>query len=150
TPLLLRRRMAGKIYVHVARYPKRQMFLYSRADRLQAISRAVATAVGREAPHLENKISTIGYPVPDAFFRAIPGQQRQKTILYVGRIAREKGVHLLIDAFTRTMRSRSKTSEWTLKIVGPHETSQGGDGIGYFDELRRLAMPLGPACQFVG
>ena len=32
-PLLLRHRTAGKIYVHVARFPKHQMFLYSRADR---------------------------------------------------------------------------------------------------------------------
>src|SRR5215472_9636774 len=32
-PLLLPRRRAGKIYVHVARFPKRQMALYFRADR---------------------------------------------------------------------------------------------------------------------
>src|SRR5262245_34751168 len=37
-PLVLPRRRAGKIYVHVARFPKRQMALYFRADRLQAIS----------------------------------------------------------------------------------------------------------------
>ena len=41
-------------------------------------------------------------------------------------------------------------SEWTLRIVGPHEVSQGGDGTDYFDELRQLAQKLGPACTFVG
>src|SRR5215467_5336550 len=44
-PLLLRHRTAGKIYVHVARFPKHQMLLYSRADRLQAVSLAVAEEI---------------------------------------------------------------------------------------------------------
>ena len=78
TPLFLRRRIAGKIYVHVARYPKRQMYLYSRVDRLQAISRAVAAAIIRQAPHLSNKVVSIGYPIPDAFFCSVPVQPREK------------------------------------------------------------------------
>jgi hypothetical protein len=49
-PLVLPRRRAGKIYVHVARFPKRQMALYFRADRLQAISRAVADAITDKLP----------------------------------------------------------------------------------------------------
>src|SRR5580693_5567754 len=44
-PLLLPRRRAGRIYVQVGRYPKWQMFLYGRADRLQAVSSAVAQAI---------------------------------------------------------------------------------------------------------
>src|SRR2546428_328239 len=51
-PLVLPRRRAGKIYVHVARFPKRQMALYVRADRLQAISHAVADAITAQAPRL--------------------------------------------------------------------------------------------------
>jgi glycosyltransferase involved in cell wall biosynthesis len=150
--LLLRRRIAGKIYVHVARYPKRQMYLYSRVDRLQAVSRAVAAAIIRQAPHLSNKVVSIGNPIPDAFFCSVPIQPRKKTILFVGRIAREKGLHLLIKSFASMVKSGSleTISEWTLRIVGPHEVSQGGDGTDYFDELRQLAHELGPACTFVG
>ena len=78
TQLLLRRRIAGKIYVHVARYPKRQMYLYSRVDRLQAISRAVAAAIIRQAPHLSNKVVSIGYPIPRRVFCSAPIQPRKK------------------------------------------------------------------------
>ncbi len=152
TPLFLRRGIAGKIYVHVARYPKRQMFLYFRADRLQAISKAVAAAIVREVPQHSNKVVTIGYPIPDAFYCSFPVQPRKKIILFVGRIAREKGVHLLIESFASLVKNGNPktSSEWSLRIVGPHKVSEGGDGTNYFDELRQLAQELGPACTFVG
>src|SRR5262249_7040815 len=102
-PLLLPRRRAGKIYVHVARFPKRQMALYFRADRLQAISHAVAEAVAIEAPRLAGRVVSIGYPIPDAYFCADPAPPRQRTVLFVGRIAREKGVHVLLRAFAQAL-----------------------------------------------
>lgn len=151
-PVLLPRRTAGKIYVHVARMPKHQMWLYSRADRLQAISRSVADEIIRQAPALAPKVRTIGYPVPDGYFPAGPTQPRRKVILFVGRIAREKGVHLLLRAFA-SMRARGESADladWTLRIVGPHDVTQGGDGAVYFNELTRLAAPLGAACEFAG
>lgn len=145
-PLVLPRRRAGKIYVHVARFPKHQMRLYARADRLQAISQAVADAIVEQAPGLADRVVTIGYPVPDAYF--VPATApRQKIILYVGRLAREKGIDLLLKAFARLA---PVASDWRLRIVGPHETSQGGDGAGFLDELKLLARPLGAACEFVG
>ena len=145
-PLVLPRRRAGKIYVHVARFPKHQMWLYGRADRLQAISHAVADAIAAQAPSLADRVVTIGYPVPDAYFRPAAAP-RSKIVLYVGRIAREKGVHLLLEAFARIA---PQSPGWRLRIVGPHQTSQGGDGIGYLDELKALARPLGSACEFIG
>ncbi|MEA2952057.1 MAG: hypothetical protein QOJ96_1577 [Alphaproteobacteria bacterium] len=148
-PLVLSRRTAGKIYVHVARFPKGQMALYSRVDRLQAISQAVADAITKQAPWLAGKVVTIGYPVPDAYFNAPATSARPRTILFVGRIAREKGVHLLLKAFAAA-RDRCNMSDWTLRIVGPHQVAQGGDGDGYLAELTALAQPLGSACEFVG
>jgi glycosyltransferase involved in cell wall biosynthesis len=145
-PLILRRRRAGKIYVHVARFPKHQMQLYRRADRVQAISHAVADAIARQAPALADRVVTIGYPVPDVYFQRGTAP-RQRTILYVGRLAREKGVHLLLKAFATVMNA---APGWRLRIVGPHEASQGGDGATYLEELRTLARPLGAACDFVG
>jgi glycosyltransferase involved in cell wall biosynthesis len=141
-PLLLRRRTAGKIYVHVARYPKHQMRLYARADRLQAISKAVADAIVRQAPELSSKVVTIGYPVPDRYFQDGQVQPRHRTILFVGRIAREKGIDLLIKAFA-ALRRESGFPAWKLRIVGPHDVTQGGDGAGYYNELLELARPLG-------
>jgi glycosyltransferase involved in cell wall biosynthesis len=151
-PMLLPRRMAGKIYVHVARFPKHQMALYSRADRLQAISRSVAEAITRQAPGLAGKVAVIGYPVPDDFFASSASPRRDKTILFVGRIAREKGVHVLLQAFASLVQRRhpEDISDWKLRIVGPHEVAEGGDGPRYLAELKDLAAPLGPACEFVG
>jgi glycosyltransferase involved in cell wall biosynthesis len=151
-PLLLRRRRAGKIYVHVARYPKHQMFLYSRVDRLQAISHAVAREIVRQAPNLSDKVVTIGYPVPDDYFCKIPFVARKKIVLFVGRLAREKGVHLLIESFASVLKhcKSANKSGWQLRIVGPHDIVQGGDGSGYLSELVELARPLGTSCEFVG
>jgi glycosyltransferase involved in cell wall biosynthesis len=151
-PLLLRHQTAGKIYVHVARFPKYQMLFYSRADRLQAISRAVAKEIARQAPSLSSKIVTIGYPIPDDYYSLSSVQSRQKVILFVGRVAREKGVHLLIESFASMHKDRDLIgiSEWKLRIVGPHEVAQGGDGPEYMRELIGLAKPLGSSCEFVG
>jgi glycosyltransferase involved in cell wall biosynthesis len=147
-PLVLPRRRAGKIYVHVARFPKRQMALYVRADRLQAISHAVADAITAQAPRLADRVVTIGFPVPDAYFLGHQSRPRERTILFVGRIAREKGVHLLLKAFARV--ASDGLSGWKLRIVGPHEVTHGGDGTEYFAELAALARPLGSACDLVG
>jgi glycosyltransferase involved in cell wall biosynthesis len=149
-PVLVPRRRAGKIYVHVARFPKGQMRLYARADRLQAISRAVAQAIVSQAPRLADRVVTIGYPVDDAYFRADGAVQRRKIILYVGRLAREKGVHLLLAAFRRAVASCPAAAGWKLRIIGPHAVEQGGSGQGYLGELQALAGPLGERCQFAG
>jgi glycosyltransferase involved in cell wall biosynthesis len=151
-PILLPRRRAGKIYVHVARFPKYQMALYFRADRLQSISRAVADAIIKQAPYLAGRTVSIGYPVSDAYFLDEPMPAKRKTILFVGRIAREKGVHLLLDAFAAAIMKDNTgiLAEWRLRIVGPHEVTQGGDGADYLQELTTLARPLGAACEFTG
>lgn len=146
-PLLVPRRRAGKIYVQVGRYPKHQMFLYFRADRLQAVSRAVADAIVRQAPWLRRRVAVIPYALGEAHFRT-PAVSRGRIVLYVGRLAREKGIGLLIDAF-RSL-DPALRERWTLRIVGPHEIAQGGDGADHLAELRRMAEPLGDTCEFVG
>jgi glycosyltransferase involved in cell wall biosynthesis len=103
-------------------------------------------------PRLAGRVATIGYPVPDAYFAVEPVRARRKTVLFVGRIAREKGVRLLVQAFAeaRAKLAEADRGDWKLRIVGPHEITQGGDGVGYLDELRALAGPLGQACEFAG
>lgn len=144
-PLLLPRRRAGKIYVQVGRYPKHQMLLYFRADRLQAVSHAVADAIARQAPWLKRRVAVIPYALGEAYFRA-PAMPRERIVLYVGRLAREKGIGLLIEAFLRL--DPQIRNGWRLRIVGPHDIAQGGDGADYLAELRRLASPLGDSCGF--
>jgi glycosyltransferase involved in cell wall biosynthesis len=151
-PLVLRRRRAGKIYVQIGRYPKGQMALYWRADRLQAVSNAVGCAVARQAPWLARKIRVIGYAIPDAFFAAGADGARGRVVLYVGRIAREKGIDLLLAAFAQLSKhlAADVLAGWRLRIVGPHRVEQGGDGEAYLARLRARAAADAIACEFVG
>jgi glycosyltransferase involved in cell wall biosynthesis len=149
-PLLLPRRRAGRIYAQLGRYPKHQMFLNFRADRIQAVSSEVANAIVRQTPWLAPKVKVIGYAISDAHFRPPTTVSRHKTVLFVGRIAREKGIELLVQAFLSLAVKHPALSAWRLRIVGPHEVVHGGSGVGYLGELKALARSLGPRCEFVG
>jgi glycosyltransferase involved in cell wall biosynthesis len=151
-PLVLPRARAGKIYVQIGRYPKGQMALYSRADRLQAVSKAVSRAVARQAPWLARKVRVIGYAIPDVFFAQSAEVSRERVVLYVGRIAREKGIELLLSAFAM-LRERLHAdvfADWSVRVVGPHRIEQGGDGDEYLADLQTLAAERAVSCQFVG
>jgi glycosyltransferase involved in cell wall biosynthesis len=138
-PLLLRNSERGRVYVHVARYPKGQMRFYGKAARLQAPTRAVARAVADEAPKLARQISVVPYPAPRSTISTAPPQvaEREKIILFVGRVHPEKGVDVLIDAFAG--KPNAIFTDWKLMIVGPAESKFGGGGSGYLADLKRRA-----------
>lgn len=149
-PLVLPLKRAGHIYVHVARFPKGQMWLYRRAARIQAVSEAVAEEIRRQSPSVKDRVVSIPNPLsgPLAALAQPDGKPRSKTILYVGRIAREKGVHLLIEAFARG--ADGPFAAYRLRIVGPHEVRQQGDGEAYLAELKALAKPVQDRVTFEG
>jgi glycosyltransferase involved in cell wall biosynthesis len=128
------------MYVHVARYPKGQMRFYRRAARLQAPSSAVARAIANQAPALGERTKVIPYPAPPTVAEPAPPPvvKRDRIILYVGRVHPEKGVHLLVDAFTGG--ARTVFADWKLMIVGPTAEKLGGGGEAYRDSLRSLAQ----------
>lgn len=138
-PILLRNSSHGQVYVHAVRYPKGQMRFYGRAARLQAPSHSVARAITKEAPKVEKKIAVIPNPVPDATSGTEPPNvsQREKIMLFVGRLHPEKGLHLLIDGFAQGAQSLFR--HWKLMIVGPAEERFGGGGSAYLSALRRSA-----------
>ena len=144
-PLLIPRSKAGRIYVHVARFPKGQFPLYRRAGRFQAVSTLVGNAIREQAPAYAEKVVVIGNPVSQRYFT---DAAKERTVLFVGRIAREKGVEQLIKAFASL--TGGCGSDWQLRIVGPYAFEQGGDGAAYLEELKRLAAPIGRRCVFVG
>jgi glycosyltransferase involved in cell wall biosynthesis len=145
-PILLRDSTRGKVYVHVGRYPKGQMRFYSRAARLQAPSLAIADKIAKQVPALANKATAIPYPVTTPAIASAPSTllEREKIILYVGRVHPEKGVHLLVEAFAQG--TRAAHNDWKLMIVGPTETHLGGGGKDYLSSLQRLAR--GAKIQF--
>jgi glycosyltransferase involved in cell wall biosynthesis len=146
-PILLRNEKYGKVYVHVGRYPKGQLRLYRRAARFQAMTHALARAIAREVPDCESKISIIPNPAPEIITPgpAPPLEARARTILFVGRVHPEKGIHLLIDAWAGKL---AALEDWKLVIVGPAETKFGGGGERYLADLRKRAA--GAAISFRG
>jgi glycosyltransferase involved in cell wall biosynthesis len=138
-PFLLRNSKRGRVYVHVARYPKGQMRFYGSAARLQAPSHAVARAIADEAPNLAGKIAVIPYPAPGSTIEREPPLviEREKTIIFVGRVHPEKGIDLLVEAFAEG--ARTVFAEWKLMIVGPTDAKHGGGGDAYLVDLLDLA-----------
>jgi glycosyltransferase involved in cell wall biosynthesis len=149
-PMLLTKSNSGRLYVHVARYPKGQMRLYNQVARLQAPSNAIARAVVNEAPRLEKKVTVIPYPAPRPTYECEPPPiaTRGKIILFVGRVHPEKGVHLLVKAFA----SQASTvfADWQLMIVGPVEEKFGGGGASYLNRLQESAADMAKQVLFAG
>ena len=146
---------AGKIYVHVARTPKGQISFYGRAARLQGVSQDVADRVKREAPRLADRVRCIHYPLANFFFGETPPSPpstRERVVLYVGRVAREKGLSILLSGFADAVGrlEPAEASRWVLKIIGPHDGASGGDGEDYLKTLQDYAAQAGIACDFVG
>jgi glycosyltransferase involved in cell wall biosynthesis len=136
-PILLRNSKRGRVYVQVARYPKGQMRFYGKAARLQAPSHAVARAIAAEAPKLADKVSVVPNPVPTSAISPPAIGDRDKIILFVGRVHPEKGVHVLVDAFASG--ARAAFANWKLMIVGPTETKLGGGGEAYLASLQHVS-----------
>ena len=54
----------GKLYVHVGRYPKGQLNLYEKANRLQPPSQAIAEVCINQTTSQRHKIKALPYPLP--------------------------------------------------------------------------------------
>jgi glycosyltransferase involved in cell wall biosynthesis len=149
-PILLRNSKHGRVYVQVARYPKGQMRFYGRAARLQAPSQAVARAIVAEAPRFAQNVSVVPNPVTESTIAAPPPAiaDRDKIMLFVGRVHPEKGVHVLVDAFASG--ARAAFAEWKLMIVGPTQTKLGGGGEAYSASLQRAAAKTEGKVTFAG
>lgn len=148
-PMLLRNRKRGKLYVHVARLPKGQMRFYKHAARLQAPSRFVADAIVAEIPSAASRVKAIPYPRPQMQSAELPTfSKRLNSMLYVGRVHPEKGVHLLVEAFASL--PQKLRDQWQLEIVGPVESRFGGGGDGYQQQLEAKAAKASARIQFRG
>jgi glycosyltransferase involved in cell wall biosynthesis len=134
---LLRPR-TGKIVAMPGRMPKGQFWLYQRIARILAPSSTVRDAIARERPAYTDRIRVTGYPI-DWQSLAAPNsaQGSPLTIGYVGRIHREKGLHLLAAALRQL--STRDLPPWRAVFCGPHDVAQGGSGADYLAQLRAAA-----------
>ena len=122
----------AKIYVDVARMPKGQMRLYSKAH-LRANSTPVADAIRAELPEsMHTQVSMVPNPLPYEVIELADLSHKARSILYCGRVHPEKGLELLAKA------ANALPEGWLLTIVGPWKTAEGGGGEAYIQSLRAL------------
>jgi glycosyltransferase involved in cell wall biosynthesis len=137
----------GRIYVHVARYPKGQIKYYSKAARLQTVSTVIRNVICAQAPKLAIRTKVIPYFVT-RIGSTSEQHKREQSILYVGRVHPEKGIHVLLDAFERLC--AEGLLGWKLRIVGPWEVMHGGGGEQYFTSLQRRSQKIGALVEWTG
>ncbi|MEB3280970.1 MAG: glycosyltransferase family 4 protein [Lyngbya sp.] len=135
---------AGKIVIHAGRFPKGQyrLGLYAGVTRFVALSRVIQEGIAQEYPAAISRMKIIPNPIDTSIFSPPTSpkvHREEKTILYVGRVHPEKGIHLLIDAFGILVQ---KIPLVRLKIVGPVKGTQGGGGEDYFRILQTKAKGL--------
>lgn len=138
------RRDAGKIVIHAGRFPKGQyrLGLYAGVSRFVALSRIIQQGIAQEYPAAIPRMRIIPNPIDISIFSPSTSpklNRTEKIILYVGRVHPEKGIHLLIDAFSILVQ---KNFQVCLKIVGPIKGTQGGGGEEYFRILKIKAQGL--------
>jgi glycosyltransferase involved in cell wall biosynthesis len=133
-PILLSKTQSMKCMIDVARMPKGQMQFYTKNSRLRANSSPVAKAIKEEINiKYFDKVTMIPNTLPFKNTGTIDFSQKEKIILYTGRIHPEKGLDILIKAFASL-----PISEWRLLIVGPYTTETGGGGEQYLQSLKLL------------
>lgn len=133
-PAIERRASRGRPYVHVARYPKGQLRFYPQRAVLQTVSEPIRAAILREVADA-SRVRVIPYPLSPVYL--ISRDEPRPVMLYTGRLHPEKGVHLLVDAFNRA--ANGALRGWTLRLIGPWKTSQGGGGEAYRETLASAA-----------
>lgn len=134
-PILVPLFRRAKIYVDVARMPKGQMRLYGKAQ-LRANSTPVADAIRAELPtNQHSQVSMVPNPLPYEVSASEANtianfSDKQRSILYCGRVHPEKGLQLLAKT------TNSLPEGWQLTIVGPSKTAEGGGGEDYLQSLK--------------
>jgi glycosyltransferase involved in cell wall biosynthesis len=134
-----RRRSAGRVVVNANRFPKGQFWLYNKSVRIAAASSSVRDAIAAQCPALAGRTRVFPNPIDTSVFKPAPARSADsgpKTLLFVGRVHPEKGVHLLVEVFQVLHPQRP---DWRLRLVGPVATAQGGGGDAYLKRLQQLA-----------
>jgi glycosyltransferase involved in cell wall biosynthesis len=133
---------AGKVVINANRFPKGQYWLYAKTTFFAAASQAIQEAIAKEYPAAIQRMRILPNPIDTRIFSPTTQPKlelKEKVILYVGRIHPEKGVHLLLDAFSILSQQISTVK---LKIIGPVKENQGGGGEAYLRTLHSKAEGL--------
>jgi glycosyltransferase involved in cell wall biosynthesis len=136
------------------------------ASLVLTCSEFVRSALSNRFPDLANRFHTLHNGVDRRFLKMTSNPARSETVLFVGRMSPEKGVHVLIDAFRAVAHAFPRAD---LRLIGPLDVApkQFVDPFRKDDSLRRLerffakpgrymeslwqaALPLGARVRYDG
>ena len=136
----------GKVIVDVQRIPKGQLPLYFLVSALRANSNAVVNSIYIQAPFLKKKVFMVPNPLP--YFESNYRLEKQNIILFAGRIHPEKGIELLLRSFV--LACSQGLTNWTLRLVGSAERSEGGGGSSWLSRLKSISGLSNLPVEFIG
>jgi glycosyltransferase involved in cell wall biosynthesis len=131
----------GRVVVMPGRMPKGQFRAYNHVARVMATSTPVLAAILAESPRWEACARVYGYPVNVPAFSGPRIATDEITVGFIGRLHREKGLDLLVDALV--LLASRELPPWRVLFCGPVDVARGGSGPEYRDALAaRLAGAL--------
>jgi glycosyltransferase involved in cell wall biosynthesis len=122
---------------NVARFPKKQFFLYRFVDRLSCVSIAVMNALEKQTPSAKKQLKVINNPINTAVFYPVYKERNDNCIklVYTGRVHQEKGLDILVKSFSIL---KKEYPNLQLSIIGARDIARGGGGIDYENHLKSL------------
>ncbi len=134
-PVLLRdAEKWGRVVVDFARMPKGQVRFYKHVACIRVNSKAVEQAVLQECPEVAPIVRRIPNPLPYTPPARLNLEEKEKVILYAGRIHPEKGLHLFADVWKEL---KAQFPDWRVEIAGSHTVADGGGGERYLQDLKQ-------------
>lgn len=133
------RRKMGKSIFNVARFPKAFYGLFRWVDSLSCVSTAVYDVLVQRFPYLKSKAYVVPNPIDTSIYTSqtlTHVYSKTPTIIFMGRVHREKGLHTLVRAMTIL----HTNYDLKLDIIGPTSIEKGGSGDAYVEELNQLAI----------
>ena len=126
--VLFKKKFKGALY-NVARFPKRQLGLYRAMDCLACVSTAVYDALVAQSSSVAHIACVVPNFIDTEVFRSEKPRRLSAipTIVYAGRIHKEKGLNLLMQAVAIVRQSY----DVKLKLIGAQSVSEGGSGLGW-------------------
>lgn len=139
TPILLplfKHKFKVSLY-NVARFPKHQFAFYKAVDILSCVSIVTYEELIRQTPSAELQACVVNNFIDiDVFTKHKEhNASTTPTIIYTGRVHREKGIELLVEAINQVRQHY----DVSLKIIGAWDTGRGGSGDIYKEELNNMA-----------
>ncbi len=135
---LFRNKLKHALY-NIARMPKKQLSLYKNVDILSCVSLAVYNIAMQQTPSLKGKYYIVNNPINTEVFNMTTEKfcNAEPTIIYTGRINKEKGLDILVKAVNILNKDGIKVN---LNLIGAKTIAKGGSGPEYVKYLNDLAV----------